>query len=61
MCQQRETIMSKDYRYQPEPWDSVEENQTKHTGGKRQANVKAKQKRDELRREKQRRLQSEYI
>ncbi|WP_203565382.1 hypothetical protein [Alteromonas profundi] len=53
--------MSKDYRYHPEPWDSVEENQSKRAGGKRQANVKAKQKRDELRREKQRRLQSEYI
>lgn len=53
--------MSKDYRYHPEQWDSVEEYQSKRAGGKRHANVKAKQKRDEQRREKQRRLQSEYI
>lgn len=52
--------MSKDYRYQREEWDSVEdESFPSKRSAKRNDHVKAKQKRDEQRREKQRRLQSE--
>lgn len=52
--------MSKDYRYQRDEWDSVEDEDThgkKHTDRRHQ--VKTKQKRDEQRREKQRRLHQE--
>ena len=55
--------MSKDYRYQREEWDSVEEEDVhaKKPIAKRQSNVKTKQKRDLQRRDKQRRLhQEEY-
>lgn len=55
--------MSKDYRYQRDEWDSVEDDNfhAKKSNGKRQSHVKAKQKRDVQRREKQRRLhQEEY-
>lgn len=52
--------MSKDYRYQRDEWDSVEDDDShgkKKTDRRHQ--VKAKQKRDVQRREKQRRLQQE--
>ncbi|MFD3318841.1 hypothetical protein ACE414_14465 [Alteromonas macleodii] len=55
--------MSKDYRYQRDEWDSVEEEgfHAKKPNSKRQSNVKEKQKRDLQRRDKQRRLhQEEY-
>ena len=55
--------MSKDYRYQREEWDSVEDegSYAKKTNAKRQSGVKVKQKRDLQRRDKQRRLhQDEY-
>jgi hypothetical protein len=55
--------MSKDYRYQRDEWDSVEEDDlhAKKPNSKRQSAVKVKQKRDLQRREKQRRLhQEEY-
>jgi len=51
--------MSKDYRYQRDEWDSVEEED--FHAPKRQSTVKEKQKRDLQRRDKQRRLhQEEY-
>jgi hypothetical protein len=55
--------MSKDYRYQRDEWDSVEEEDfhAKKPSSKRQSSVKEKQKRDLQRRDKQRRLhQEEY-
>lgn len=58
-----EKAMSKDYRYQREEWDSVEDegSYAKKTNAKRQSSVKVKQKRDLQRRDKQRRLhQEEY-
>ena len=58
-----EKSMSKDYRYQRDEWDSVEEEDVhaKKPIAKRQSNVKTKQKRDLQRRDKQRRLhQEEY-
>ncbi len=52
--------MSKDYRYQREEWDSVEEDlDEKKMKSRREHEMKAKQKRDMQRREKQRRLQQE--
>ena len=53
--------MSKDYRYQREELDSVEEEDfhTKKVGTKRPQSVKNKQNRDLQRREKQRRLMHE--
>ncbi|GMM69300.1 MAG: hypothetical protein VXZ36_10810 [Pseudomonadota bacterium] len=53
--------MSKDYRYQRDEWDSVEEDEghVKKSTGKRHNDVKTKQKRDIQRREKQRRLHQE--
>ncbi|WP_170145498.1 hypothetical protein [Salinimonas sediminis] len=52
--------MSKDYRYQREAWDSVEDDEL-HGKKKqdRRHQVKSKQKRDVLRRDKQRRLHQE--
>lgn len=54
--------MSKDYRYQREEWDSVEEGELQ---GKKKTDrhhqVKTKQQRDLMRREKQRRLHSEGV
>ncbi len=57
----QEKSMSKDYRYQRDEWDPVEEEDihARKPNAKRQNNVKAKQKRDLQRREKQRRLQHE--
>ncbi|MCZ8530508.1 hypothetical protein [Alteromonas sp. PRIM-21] len=58
-----EKSMSKDYRYQRDEWDSVEEEglHAKKSTSKRHSSVKIKQKRDMQRREKQRRLhQEEY-
>ena len=54
--------MSKDYRYQRDEWDSVEEEDFHaKNSSKRQSTVKEKQKRDLQRRDKQRRLhQEEY-
>jgi len=53
--------MSKDYRYQRDEWDSVEEEDFHAPNPKRQSTVKEKQKRDLQRRDKQRRLhQEEY-
>lgn len=55
--------MSKDYRYQRDEWDSVEEEDfhAKKPSSKRQSTVKEKQKRDLQSRDKQRRLhQEEY-
>ncbi|MBD3584219.1 hypothetical protein HHX48_00535 [Salinimonas sp. HHU 13199] len=52
--------MSKDYRYQREEWDSVEDDD--HFGKKKSVRrnpTKERQKRDELRREKQKRLHQE--
>lgn len=52
--------MSKDYRYQREEWDSVEEGDFDDKKSKsRRPDVKSKQKRDMQRREKQRRLHQE--
>ncbi|CAD5270752.1 conserved hypothetical protein [Alteromonas sp. 38] len=53
--------MSKDYRYQSEELDSVEEEDfhTKKVSAKRHQSVKNKQNRDLQRREKQRRLMHE--
>ncbi|WP_218352819.1 hypothetical protein [Alteromonas lipotrueiana] len=52
--------MSKDYRYQPEKWDSVEEGEFQ---GKKKSDrrheVKSKLQRELMRREKQRRLHPE--
>ena len=55
-----ETAMSKDYRYQRE-WDSVEDDDSRDnkSTSKRHHAVKAKQKRDHDRREKQRRVYQE--
>lgn len=52
--------MSKDYRYQREEWDPVEEELgDKKMKSRREHEIKAKQRRDMQRREKQRRLQQE--
>ncbi len=53
--------MSKDYRYQREEWDSVEDGDfdEKKSKSRRHHDVKSKQKRDMQRREKQRRLHQE--
>jgi len=55
--------MSKDYRYQREELDSVEEDEfhAKRVANRRQQSVKTKQKRDIQRREKQRRLLQESM
>ena len=52
--------MSKDYRYQREEWDSVEDGDSNGKKGQdRRHQVKSKQKRDVQRRDKQRRLHQE--
>ena len=53
--------MSKDYRYQRDEWDSVEEEDghARKTAGKRHNLVKTKQQRNIERRDKQRRLHQE--
>ncbi|WP_018982028.1 hypothetical protein [Salinimonas chungwhensis] len=52
--------MSKDYRHQREEWDSVEneDHSGKKKGGRRHPDTE-RQRRDELRREKQKRLYQE--